>query len=157
MKTLISTFFIGLIFLTSCGTSNVKEPEYRDIREVRMIELGVLQSTAGIYLIYYNPNNFGVQLSDLRGDVYVDNVFFGRLGLNERVNVKKRSEFIVPAIIKLDMIGAVKNQRDLFKKKEALVRIDGMARVSKSGLSRDLPIRFERMENIERFRSLVAR
>ncbi len=157
MKTLISTLFIGLIFLTSCGTSNVKEPEYRDIREVRMIELGVLQSTAGIDLIYYNPNNFGVQLSDLRGDVYVDNVFFGRLGLNDRVNVKKRSEFIVPAIIKLDMIGAVKNQRELFKKKEALVRIEGMARVSKSGLSRDLPIRFERMENIERFRSLVAR
>ncbi len=157
MKTLISTFFIGLIFLTSCGTSNVKEPEYRDIREVRMIDLGVLQSTAGIDLIYYNPNNFGVQLSDLRGDVYVDNVFFGRLGLNEKVNVKKRSEFIVPAIIKLDMIGAVKNQRELFKKKEALVKIEGMARVSKSGLSRDLPIRFERMENIERFRSLVSR
>ena len=157
MKTLISTLFLGLIILSSCGSANVKEPEYRDIREVRLIELGVLQSTAGIDLVYYNPNNFGVKLAEARGDVYIDNVYFGRLGLNEKVQVKKRSEFIVPAIIKVDMIGAVKNQRELFKKKEALVRIEGMARVTKSGLSRDVPIKYERMQNIERFRSLVSR
>ena len=157
MKTLISTLFMGFIILSSCGSANVKEPEYRDVREVRLIELGVLQSTAGIDLIYYNPNNFGVQLAEARGDVYIDNIYFGRFGLNEKVQVKKRSEFIVPAIIKLDMIGAIKNQRDLFKKKEALVRIEGMARVAKSGLSREVPIRFERMQNIERFRSLIAK
>ena len=157
MKTLISTLFLGLIILSSCGSANVKEPEYRDIREVRLIELGVLQSTAGIDLVYYNPNNFGVQLADARGDVYIDNIYFGRLGLSEKVQVKKNSEFIVPAIIKIDMIGAVKNQRELFKKKEALVRIEGMARVTKSGLSREVPIKYERMQNIERFRSLVSR
>ena len=157
MKTLISTLFIGLIILSSCGSANVKEPEYRDIREVRLIELGVLQSTAGIDLVYYNPNNFNVQLAEARGDVYIDNIYFGRLGLGEKVQVKKNSEFIVPAIIKVDMIGAAKNQRELFKKKEALVRIEGMARVTKSGLSREVPIKYERMQNIERFRSLIAR
>ncbi len=157
MKTLISTLFIGLIILSSCGSANLKEPEYRDISEVRLIELGVLQSTAGVNLVCYNPNNFGVQLSEARGDVYIDNVYFGRFGLHEKVQVKKRSEFIVPAIIKLDMIGAIKNQRELFKKKEALVRIEGLARVKKSGLSKDVPIKFESMQNIERFRSLVSR
>ena len=156
MKTLISTLLIGLIVLSSCGSANVKEPEYRDIREVRLIELGLLQSTAGIDLIYYNPNNFGVQVAEARGDVYIDNVYLGRFGLGEKVQVKKRSEFIVPAIIKLDMIGAIKNQRDLLKKKEVLVRIEGMARVKKSGLSRDVPIKFESMQNIERFRSLIV-
>ncbi|MGZ8525273.1 MAG: hypothetical protein ACXWV6_06480 [Chitinophagaceae bacterium] len=157
MKTLISTLLIGLVVLSSCGSANVKEPEYRDIREVRLIELGLLQSTAGIDLIYYNPNNFGVQVAEARGDVYIDNIFLGRFGLGEKVQVKKRSEFLVPAIIKLDMIGAVKNQRDLLKKKEVLVRIEGMARVKKSGLSRDVPIKFESMQNIERFRSLIAK
>jgi LEA14-like dessication related protein len=156
MKTLISTLLIGLIVLSSCGSANVKEPEYRDIREVRLIELGLLQSTAGIDLIYYNPNNFGVQVAEARGDVYIDNVYLGRFGVGEKVQVKKRSEFIVPAIIKLDMIGAIKNQRDLLKKKEVLVRIEGMARVKKSGLSRDVPIKFESMQNIERFRSLIV-
>jgi len=157
MKAIISTLSLALLFiLSSCGGSNVKEPEYRTIREVRLIELGLLQSTAGIDLVYYNPNNFGVQLSEARGDVYIDNAFFGRFELGEKVQVKKNAEFIVPAIVKLDMIGAIKNQKDLFKKKEALIRVEGSAKVKKAGFSRDIPIKFESVENIEKFRSLVG-
>ena len=158
MKSSIVTLLTGLvIFFSSCGTGNVREPEYRDIREVRMIELGILQSTAGVDLVYYNPNNFGVQLEDVRGDLYIDSIYFGRFGIEEMVRVNKNAEFIIPAIVKLDMIGIFKNQRDLLKKKEALVRIDGLARISKAGFSKDFPIQFENMQNIEQFRSLITR
>src|SRR5829696_4760778 len=142
MKTVMSILTIAILFLSSCGVKNVKEPEYRDIRELRLIELGVLQSTAGVDLVYYNPNNFGVQVSEAGGDVYVDNQFLGRFGLNEVVEVNKRSEFVLPAIVKLDMIGAFKNQRELIKKKEVLLRIDGLARIKKAGFSRDVPIKY---------------
>ena len=157
MKTVMCTLFIGLIFLSSCGFKNVKEPEYRDIREVRMIELGILQSTAGVDLVYYNPNNFGVEVSEARGDVYVDNQFLGLFSLNESVQVNKRSEFVLPAILKLDMIGALKNQRELIKKKEVLLRIEGLGRIKKAGFTRDVPIKYESMQNIERFRSLISK
>jgi LEA14-like dessication related protein len=157
MKLITSTLLIGLITLASCSTANLKEPEYREIREVKLIELGVLQSKAGIDFVFYNPNNTGVQISDAHGDLYIDNQYVGRFELDEKVNVKKRSEFIVPAIIKVDMIGAIKNQRDLWKKKEALVRIDGMATVRKSGFSKQVPVKYENMENIERFRGLIAK
>lgn len=158
MKTIISTLSLGLVlFLVSCGSSNVKEPEYRDIRNIRLVDIGVLQSTAGVDLIYYNPNNFGVTISDARGDVYIDNEYLGRFSLGEKVQVGRRSEFIVPALIKLDMIGAIKNHRDLYKKKDAMIRIEGMARVKKSGFSRDIPIKYQSMQNLERFRGLVTR
>ena len=156
MKTMIPAILISLIVFSSCGTANVKEPEYRDIREVRLLELGLLQSTAGVDLIYYNPNNFGVQVTEARGDVYIDNAYLGRFGLDEKVQVPKRSEFIVPAIVKLDMIGAIKNQREIIKKKEAMVRIEGVARVKKAGITREIPIHFESLQNIERFRTLIA-
>ncbi|MFC0775531.1 LEA type 2 family protein [Terrimonas alba] len=157
MKAIISTLVLAVVLLSSCGTANVKEPEYRDIRDIKMLELGILQSMAGIDFIYYNPNDFGVQLSEARGDVYVDNTYLGRFELGEKVQVKKRSEFIVPAVIKLDMIGAIKNQRDLLKKKEALIRIDGIARIKKAGFTRDIAIKHESMQNIERLRTLVSR
>lgn len=160
MKTVISTLTVALgsvLLLASCASSNVQEPEYRDIRNIRMVDLGVLQSTAGIDLIYYNPNNFGVTLSEARGDVYIDNEYLGRFSLAEKVQVGKRSEFVVPATIKVDMIGAVKNHRDIYKKKEAMIRIEGMARVKRSGISRDVPIRYQGIQNLERFRGLVSR
>ena len=158
MKTIISTLGLGIVlFLSSCKSSDVQEPEYRDIRNIRLVDVGVLQSTAGIDLIYYNPNNFGVTLSEARGDVYIDNEYLGRFSLEEKVQVGKRSEFVVPALIKLDMIGAFKNHRDLYKKKEALIRIDGVARVKKSGFSKDVPIKYESVQNLEKFRAMVAR
>lgn len=159
MKRIISTFLVlsGIVFLSSCSTSKVQQPEYRDVREVRLIDLGILQSTAGVDLIYYNPNSFNVQLTEARGDVYLDNAYLGRFDLAEKIDIKKRSEFVVPAIVKVDMIGAIKNQQDIFKKKEALVRIEGTARVKKSGFSKEVPIRYEGVQNIEKFRSLVAR
>ena len=158
MKTIIPGLLVGLLFfLSSCGVKNVKEPEYRDIREIRMIEAGILQPTAGVDLVYYNPNNFGVQVAEARGDVYVDNQFLGRFSLNEAVEVNKRSEFVLPAILKIDMIGALKNQRELIKKKEVLLRIEGLGRIKKAGFTRDVPIKYESMQNIERFRSLIAK
>lgn len=156
MKNTIFTLLISAMVLVSCGTANVQEPEYRDIREVRLIELGLLQSTAGVDLVYYNPNRFGVQLTEARGDVYVDNIYLGRFGLDEKVQVAKRSEFVIPAVIKLDMIGALKNQRDILKKKEAMVRVEGIARVKKAGITREIPIHFEGMQNLEKLRTLIA-
>lgn len=157
MKVLISTLVLGLMILASCQSGSIKEPEYRDIRDIRLIKVGVLQTTAGVDLIYYNPNNFGVQLNEVRGDVYIDNSYLGRFGIEEKVQVERRSEFVVPAIIKVDMIGAIKNQREIYKKKEALVRIEGTARVKKAGMIVNVPIRYEGMQNIERFRTLVSR
>ena len=157
MKIFISTLLAGLVLLSSCGSGSIKEPEYRDIRDVRLINVGLLQTTAGVDLIYYNPNSFGVQLNEVRGDVYIDNHYLGRFTIDEKVDVGKRREFVVPAIIKLDNIGAVKNQRELWKKKEAMVRIEGSARVKRSGIGINVPIRYEGMQNIERFRTLVRR
>jgi LEA14-like dessication related protein len=157
MKLIISTLTIAIVTLASCSTMNVKDPEYRDIGNIRLVELGLLQSTAGADFIFYNPNNFGVQLTEARGEIYVDNVYLGRFDLADKVQVSKRSEFTIPALIKLDMIGAVKNHRELLNKKEALIRIDGHAKVKKAGFSKDIVLDYESMENIERFRSLVVR
>lgn len=157
MKLMISTLAVfGLLFLASCSGRNIREPEYRDIENIHLIQPGLLQSTAGFDLIYYNPNNFGVQLTDARGDVYVDNFYLGRFELAEPISVRRRSEFIVPAIVKIDMIGAVKNQRELYKKKEATIRIDGIARMKKTGIPIEVPIKYQSVQNIEKLRSLIT-
>jgi LEA14-like dessication related protein len=145
-----------LIVLSSCGTNNVKDPEYRDIRNIRLINLGPLQSTAGVDLVYYNPNKFGVQLETARGDIYIDSSYFGQFELNEKVQVKKRSEFILPATVKVDMISAIKNQRDLLKKQDALIRVQGTAMVKKAGFLKEIPISYEHLESIDRIRALVT-
>lgn len=157
MKTLISTLLISTLFLVSCKTyKDLQEPEFRDVQNIRLIDVGLLQSKAGADLVYYNPNGFNVTLSSARGDLYLDGKYMGRFELEDKVSIKKRSEFIIPAILKLDNISAI-GQHEIFKKKQVMVRIDGMARLTKTGLSKEIPIRYEKMENVDKLRSLVSR
>ena len=158
MKALISTFILGfVVLLSSCGSvKEISEPEFRDISGVRVIKVGLLQTTAGADLVCYNPNDFGIQLANARGDVFIDGAYFGHFDLDQKVQVKKRSEFILPVVFKLDNIGAIK-QREIYKKKEATVRIEGFALVKKAGYSREIPIRYEHTQNVERLRSIVSK
>ena len=156
MKTIIITLAIITTLFTSCGVNNIREPEYRETRDIRLVEAGILKTTAGLDLVYYNPNDFGVTLSDARGDVFVDGHWFGKFEVDESVQVKKRSEFVVPALVNVDMIGAIRNHREIWKKKEAHIRIDGRARIRKAGFTKEIPIKYESMENIEKFRALVT-
>lgn len=156
MKKLILLMIPVVIFLVSCQSGNMKKPEYRDIRDIRIIEVGLLQTTAGVDFVYYNPNSFGVQLADASGDVYIDDIYFGRFGIQDKVAVHKHQEFIVPAFIKMDNIGAIKNHRGIFKKKEAKIRIEGFATVRKAGFNKELPIKYEGIQSIDRLRSIVS-
>lgn len=121
------------------------------------MNISILESTAAIDMVYYNPNGFGVLLSEASGDVFVDSTFLGRFSMDKEVKVPKHSEFLVPGILKIDMIAALKNGQVILSKKEALVKINGSAKVKKAGVSVNVPIRFEGMQNIEKFRQLLLK
>ena len=152
------SIFIIFSFLALCiSCSSIKEPEYRDIKDIRIINISMLESSAEIDMVYYNPNGFGVILSEASGDVFVDSTFFGRFSMDTEVKVPKHSEFLVPGILKIDMIAALKNGQDILSKKEALVKINGSAKVKKAGVAVNVPIKFEGMQNIEKFRQLLLK
>ncbi len=157
MKRLIFTLPVMALVFASCSAyKDVQEPEFRDVQNVRVIDVGLLQTKAGADLVYYNPNKFAVTLSSARGDVYIDDHFLGRFDLEEKVTVEKRSEFVIPAVLKVDNLGAIKNQQDILKKKEVKIRIDGTARLTKMGFSKTIPIKYEKMEDVDKLRSLVS-
>jgi LEA14-like dessication related protein len=136
--------------------NDVKEPEYRNIQNVHLVTVGPLQTTAGVDLVYYNPNKFGVQVTEAQGDIYVDSSLLGKFQLSDKVQVKKKSEFTLPALVKIDMINLLKNHRDLLQKKEALLTIQGTAEIRKAGFSRNVPIKFERMESMDSLKAIIS-
>jgi LEA14-like dessication related protein len=158
MKSFISTLSVAVLLLSSCKAyKDVQEPEFRDVQNIRLIDIGLLQSKAGADLVYYNPNSFNATLSSARGDLYIDDKYVGRFELEDKVSVKKRREFTIPAILKLDNISAIKNQNDIYKRKEVMIRIEGTARLTKTGFSKEIPIKYEKMESVDKLRSILSR
>ena len=155
MKKLLLTLAPAAMLLASCSSSKIQEPEYREIRDVRIMDVGLLKTTAKLNMVYYNPNSFGVQISDASGDIYLDDILLGRFDLDDKVDVRKRKEFVVPALIKLNNLSALANHKEIWNKKQAMVRIEGLARVRKAGITTEVPIKYEGMQDIEKFKDLI--
>jgi hypothetical protein len=83
-------------------------------------------------------------------------MYFGRLNISDQVAVRKHQEFIIPVELKIDNISAVRNHSDIFKKKQALIRIEGFATLKKAGFNKEVPIKYEGIQDIERLRAIVA-
>lgn len=157
MKLIFSTLAIVSFLLTSCKTyDNVLDPEFRDVQNVEIIELGLTQSKAGADIIYYNPNKFNATLASAKGDVYVDDKYMGRFELADKVSVKKRKEFVVPVILKLDNISVLKHQQEILKKKEVMIRVNGVAKITKTGFSKEVPIKYEKLESVDRLKNIAT-
>jgi LEA14-like dessication related protein len=155
MKKLLLSMTPALCLLAACNSENIKEPEYREIRDVRIVDVGLLKTTARLNMVYYNPNSFSVQVNDAHGDVYIDNIHLGRFSLDDKVQVRKRREFTVPALIKLNNLSAIANHKEIRNKKQAMVRIEGVARVKKSGFTTEVPVKYEGMQNIEKLKEII--
>ena len=143
-----------ILFLAACKSSNIKEPEYRDIRDVKLINVGLLQTTAGMSFVYYNPNKFGVLLNDASGNVFIDDVLLGRFEVKDNVKVRRMSDFVVSAILKLDNLNTLANHKDILNAKEATIRIEGLARIKKAGITTEVPIKYNGRQNIEKLKEI---
>ena len=155
MKKLLLTLAPAALLFASCSSGKIQEPEYREIRDVSIVDVSLLKTTAKLNMVYYNPNSFGVQISDASGEVYIDDIDLGRFSLDDKIEVRKHKEFIVPALFKLNNLNAISNHKELWNKKQAMVRIEGFARVTKAGITTEVPIKYQGMQDIEKFKDLI--
>ncbi len=135
--------FIFLLanLLYSCSTP--KDLEYRDFKNLTVEKLGVSATTLKMDLVYYNPNNFGMQLTNTDLDVFINNNYLGKTSQEYQVNIPKREEFSIPIKIDVDMKNLLKNGLTTFLSNEVLVKLTGTVRVGKLNVFKTFPVNYE--------------
>jgi LEA14-like dessication related protein len=141
MKRIFILFFIlsGIIF--SC-----KKPQsfdYKGMKNFKIDKLGFDYSTISMDLIYFNPNNFGVDLKQVDCDVYLDNRFAGKYLLDTSLHINKNAEFSLPSKLDVDMQKLFKNSLSLLINKEVLVTLKGTTKIGKAGVYINFPFKYE--------------
>lgn len=102
-------------------------------------------------LVYYNPNGFGVDLKKVDCEVYIDNQYLGKFQLDTLMHIQRRSEFVLPSRILVDMKGVFKNAMNLLFSKELLIRVKGNTRVGKAGFFTTVPFDYEARHTLQLF------
>ena len=139
MKILASLLFLLVVFATC------KKPEsfeYRDVKNFKIDSLGLEKSTVSMDLVYFNPNNYGVDLKHIDCDVYVDHNYLGKYILDTTMHIAKRSEFVVPSRMNVNMKNLFKNALTSVFSQELLLEVNGTTRVGKAGIYITFPFTY---------------
>jgi LEA14-like dessication related protein len=132
---------VALLLLASC--SKPKDFEYRDIKNVKLNTIGFSQTSLSFDLVYYNPNEFGVDLKKVDSEVFIDSLYFGKFQLDTLMHINRMSEFVLPAKINISMQNMLKNSAKMLLKKEVLLQASGTVKAGKGGVFKTVPFTYE--------------
>jgi LEA14-like dessication related protein len=125
--------------------------DYRDLKNFKIEKLGFSKSTVSMDLVYFNPNNFGVQLRKVDCDVYIDDQFLGKYLLDTIMTIPKKAEFTLPSRMDVEMKNVLKNTLSVLFSKEVTVKVKGTTRVGKGNFFITVPVSYEGKHAFELF------
>lgn len=150
MKRLLSySTVIILILATAC-----KKPvafNYRDVRNIKLNNLGFDRSLVTMDLVFYNPNNYGVNLKNVNSDVFLEKLPIGKFTLDTTMHIPKNSEFTVPVKMEVSLKNVLRNSVSLLLNKEVTLGAKGSARVGKGGINITVPFNYEGKQKLNLF------
>ena len=148
-KAALLLFLTLMLVLNSC-----KKPQafiYRDLRNFKIDNIGLAKSRVFMNFIFFNPNNYGVDLKKVDCDLYVDSSYVGKFLLDTTMHIPKNAEFALPASFDVEMMNILKNAADVLTGNELLIGAQGTTRVGKGGIYVTIPFRYEGKQKLNLF------
>ena len=150
MKNSIPWQSILLPFLfISC--TRPKDIQYITQKNIRVEQHGFTDTRLGLDLVYYNPNGYAIELKNADVDVYVEDRYFGHSSLDTLFQIPKLDTFTMPVWVKVDTRNVLGNALGVLGLKEVKLRLEGTAKVGRSGFFMTIPVRYEGMQQIKLF------
>ena len=137
---------IPLLLISSCAS--IKDPELVSIDTVKLQRLGLKQSAVRVDLRYHNPNKFRIKLKRAEGEAWADGNKLGQFTLDTLIHIPPNGEFNLPIVLFMDMKNFLGNMALLISNKPILLKVEGKARVGKSLVYFDYPLKFEDKVNM---------
>ena len=145
---IISTTIV--LILSSCHEP--KSLEFRNFSNLKVDKLSFAGAALTVDLVYYNPNNFGLQLNRTDLDVFIDSTFLGHSSQDIQVNIPKLNTFTIPLKLDLDVKNLLKNGLTSMLNKNVAVRVLGSVKVGKAGIYKSFPVDYTSMQNFSMFK-----
>lgn len=125
--------------------------QYRDVRNIKVQNLGLASSRVSMDLVYFNPNSFSVNLKNVNCDLYIDSNYLGKFVLDTMMHIAKAAEFSLPASMEVNMKGLFKNSLNILFNNEVTITAKGSTKVGKGGLYVTVPFNYQGKQKINLF------
>ena len=147
---LLSLLVILMIVLPSCREP--KSLEFKKFKNLSVDKLSFAGAALKVDLVYYNPNNFSLQLNRTDLDIFIDSTFLGHSSQDIQVAIPKRDIFTIPLKVDLDVKNLLKNGITSLLNKDVSVRVLGTVKVGKAGIYKSFPVDYTSVQNFSLFK-----
>jgi LEA14-like dessication related protein len=142
-KTIGNILLAALLVGTIASCRAPKELVYKDFNNFSLNKLGLGSSSVKLNLVYYNPNNFGLQLKRTDLDIYIDGTYLGHTSQDYQITIPKLTDFTLPISIDVDMKNVFKNALNTLFSKEVTVKVTGRIKLGKANVFFGMPVNYE--------------
>ncbi len=126
-----------------------KEPDYIDFQHLHLAKAGLDRSLITFDLRYYNPNSFRMQLKEAQVDVYFNDKFVGHSVLDTLIHIPSKDTFLIPVSMEVKLKDLLSNAAQLLLNPDVMVKLNGNAKLGKSGIFVNVPINYEGKQRID--------
>ena len=123
-------------------------PEFKSYDKFSIDKIGFHQSTLSVNLHYFNPNKLGVILDKTDFDIYLNDNLLGHSSQKLHLPIAKKSEFIIPLKVSVEMKNLLKNSLAGLLNKEVRIRIIGKIRLGKGKIFTSFPVDYSSVQSI---------
>ncbi len=135
--------FLFLILLLLNGCKHAESFEYREIKNLQVKHVGLTKTIVQMNLLFYNPNNFGINLKKIDCEVYFNQKYIVNYTLDTMMHISRKSSFEIPATLNFDFIDIIKRGISTVLNKEAIISIKGTAKVGKACFYKNIPLQYD--------------
>ena len=147
-KKIVGIFLVVLVFM-SC--SSPKALEYREYHNFSVEKLGYSNSTIKLDLVYFNPNNFRMQLRNTDLDIFINGKLFGHSSTDTLIPIPKRDTFSLPVMFDVNMQSLYQNALNTLLGREVTVKVSGKVKIDKANVFMYFPVNYESKETFSLF------
>jgi LEA14-like dessication related protein len=129
-----------------------KDPEFIEMRNFRVTDVGIKQSEAKMDLVYYNPNRMKLEMKSGEVDIYINGRFAGKSMLDTIISIPGKDTFSIPAKMNVEMKNAFPNALAMVLNDEVEVKLDGYVKVGKGLIFINIPVRNTSKQKLNLFK-----
>jgi LEA14-like dessication related protein len=134
-------WLLVLPVLFACGKP--QSPQFIDIDHFKLQNAGGSVSVVSADLKCFNPNSYKISVKHSELNFYIQNMFLGKSVSDSLIVIPASDTFYVPVTMTIDMKNILSNAFTSLLMKEVLIKVEGTAKVGKSGIYKNVPIFYE--------------
>lgn len=143
-----SVYLLGILLFMSCSFTKVKEPEFQELSNIKIEKMGLSTSTLSMEAVYFNPNSWGMELTETDLDIFIDNTYLGHTRQKFRIRINKKSDFSIPVLLEVDSKKLLKNGLNLLTSEKVEVKAKGKVKIAKAGIEKSINVDYTGMHAV---------